>query len=72
MKKFYLTFAVVLFLLFFVNRGQAQTTMIKLNQAELMKKFIGKWKNVENDTTYIWECKSFGSCSGIYKSLFFW
>lgn len=33
----------------------------ELNQAELMKQFIGTWKNVENDTTYIWECKSFGN-----------
>jgi hypothetical protein len=26
-----------------------------------MKQFIGTWKNVEKDTTFIWECKSFGN-----------
>lgn len=61
MKTFCLTaiFAVSLFPC--TNRLQAQTTQTKLNQAELMKQFTGTWKDVDNDTTYIWECKSFGS-----------
>jgi hypothetical protein len=54
-------FVIVVSLLFCVNGVQAQTTQTKLNQAELMKQFTGTWKNVNNDTTYIWECKSFGS-----------
>ena len=47
-------------LLFFTYGIQAQTTEIKFNQIELMKQFIGTWENVGNDTTYIWECRSFG------------
>ena len=61
MKRFWLLSSIAVFLLFCVSGLKAQTTQTKLNQAELMKQFIGKWKNVENDTTYIWECKSFGS-----------
>ena len=38
----------------------SQTTQTELNQVELMKQFIGTWKSTEKDTTYIWECKSFG------------
>jgi len=60
MKKLCLTSTFAVSLLFCVNGIQAPTTQTKLNQAELMKQFIGTWKNVDNDTTYIWECKSFG------------
>jgi hypothetical protein len=61
MKKFCLPSAIAIILLLCANGIQAQTTHTKLNQAELMKQFIGTWKNVDNDTTYIWECKSFGN-----------
>ena len=61
MKKFYLTIAIVLFLLFLVNGVQAQTTQKKLNQVELYKQFIGVWKcDYAKDTTFIWETRSFG------------
>ena len=33
----------------------------EINQVELMKQFIGTWKSIEKDTTFIWECKSFGN-----------
>jgi hypothetical protein len=26
-----------------------------------MKQFVGTWKGIKNDTTFIWECESFGS-----------
>jgi hypothetical protein len=61
MKKFHLTTVIAVFLLYCVNGVQAQTTQTELNQVELMKQFIGIWKNVDNDTTFIWECKSFGN-----------
>ena len=61
MKKYYLTIAIVLFLLFWVSGGQAQTTQTKLNQAELYKQFIGVWESdYAKDTTFIWETRSFG------------
>jgi hypothetical protein len=49
-----------------VESGVAQSvmnteTLKELNQAELMKQFIGTWKSIEKDTTFIWECKSFGN-----------
>lgn len=52
---------IALFLLFSTKGIQAQITQSKLNQVELMQQFNGTWKNMDNDTTYIWECKSFGS-----------
>ena len=61
MKPLLSTIAFAVILLFCSNGLQSQTTQTKLNQAELMKQFIGTWKNVEKDTTYIWECKSFGN-----------
>jgi hypothetical protein len=60
MKTIFLTTIIAVFLVLCTDGIQAQTSQTKLNQAGLMKQFIGKWKNVENDTTYIWECKSFG------------
>jgi hypothetical protein len=61
MKKLCFTTTISLLLLICFNGLQAQTTQTKLNQVELMKQFIGTWKNVEKDTTFIWECKSFGN-----------
>lgn len=61
MKPFRITKVIAALLLFYSSNIQAQTTQTKLNQAELMKQFAGTWKNIDNDTTYIWECKSFGS-----------
>jgi hypothetical protein len=60
MKKLCLTTAIAVFWMIYSIGLQAQTTDAKLNQVELMKQFIGTWKSVEKDTTFIWECKSFG------------
>jgi hypothetical protein len=62
MKKFYLTIAITVVLLIFLNGLQAQTTQTKLNQVELMKKFIGNWKcDIAKDTTRFWDVKSYGT-----------
>jgi|APFre7841882590_1041340.scaffolds.fasta_scaffold75729_2 hypothetical protein len=59
MKKFCLTTAIAVFLLFRLNGIQAQTTQTKLNQVELMKHFIGTWTTeFAIDTVGILECKS--------------
>jgi len=56
MKKFYLTTVIALFLLICSNGIQAQSDQATLNQAELMKKFLGTWQaNVGKDTIEIWE-----------------
>lgn len=56
MKKNYLTTVIALFLLICSNGIQAQSEQTALNQAELMKKFLGTWQaNVGKDTIEIWE-----------------
>jgi hypothetical protein len=60
MKKLFQPLMILVFLFFFTNCLMSQTTQTELNQVELMKQFIGTWKSTEKDTTYIWECKSFG------------
>ncbi len=58
----YLTILISLFLSFIKIESQAQTTQTKLDQAELMKQFIGTWKcDVSEDTTAYWEAKSYGN-----------
>ena len=62
MKKFCLTTAIAVFLLFLLNGLRAQTTQTKLNQVELMKQFAGSWKcDMAEDTTKFWESKSYGT-----------
>jgi len=62
MKKIYLTLIIALFFLMGENRLQAQTTLTKLNQIELIKQFIGNWKGeIGKDTTAFWEIKSNGT-----------
>jgi len=61
MKKWCLTFAIAVFLLFFVSGIQAQTTQTKLNQVELYRQLTGTWKyDYNTDTILFWEIKSFG------------
>jgi hypothetical protein len=60
MKTICKTIIIPVLLFFYTNGIQAQTTQTKLNQVELMKQFVGTWKDTEKDTTFIWECKSFG------------
>ncbi len=61
MKKIYSFAIIAVFFLFCFNRIQAQTTQSGLNQVELMKQFIGTWKNETNkDTVYTAEFKPYG------------
>jgi hypothetical protein len=62
MKRVYLFTLSVVFILLCTNGIQAQTTQTGLNQAELMKQFIGTWENETNkDTVYTAEFKPYGS-----------
>ncbi len=61
MKKSLLVLAAAGFLLACLSEIQAQTNPVKLNQAELMKQFIGNWKAQWADTVLSLECKGFGS-----------
>jgi hypothetical protein len=62
MKTFCLTTMIVVFLLLCTQGIQAQTQQTKLNQAELLKQFLGTWKSeMVNDTTWAGEMKSFGN-----------
>ncbi len=62
MKKFCLTIAIAVFLLFLLNGVQAQTTSTKPNQVELMKQIIGNWKvELPKDTVYYENIKAFGT-----------
>ncbi len=45
MKPLYSTVLIVFFILINMDSMQAQTTKTKLDQVELMKQFIGKWKS---------------------------
>jgi hypothetical protein len=57
-----LTISIAVFLLFFLNGVQAQTTTIKPNQVELMKQMIGNWKaDLSKDTVYYENIKAFGT-----------
>jgi hypothetical protein len=62
MRKIYLSAIISVSLLSWSDRLQAQTTLTKLNQVELMKQFISSWKGeVGKDTTALWEIKSNGT-----------
>jgi hypothetical protein len=62
MKTFCLTIVFVVVLLSCTNGIQAQTTLTKLDQVELMKQFVGYWKcDIAEDTTRFWDVKSFGT-----------
>lgn len=62
MKKNYLTVIIALIFITGANILQAQATLTKLNQIELIKQFIGNWKGeTGKDTTAFWEIKSNGT-----------
>lgn len=62
MKKFYSLTIIAAFLFFLMNGIQAQSGQSGLNQVELMKQFIGTWKNETNkDTVYTAEFKPYGN-----------
>jgi hypothetical protein len=60
-KKFIIIITVTVLLLICLNELQAQTTQVKPNQVELVKKLIGNWKAEWTDTIYNWEAKNFGT-----------
>ena len=65
MKKFYSVTLIAVFILFSVNRIQAQTTQTTqsgFDQLELMKQFLGTWKSESaKDTVSTAEFKSTGN-----------
>jgi hypothetical protein len=62
MKRFYPFVIGVVFILLFTNEIHGQNTQTGLNQAELMKQFIGTWKNESvPDTLYTAEFKQYGT-----------
>ena len=63
MKRSCLTSIMVVFMLLFTNKIQAQTTQTQLNQVELMKQFTGTWKcKFGEDATFVMEAKPY--CNG--------
>jgi len=70
MKTFCLTIVIVVVLLSCSNGIQAQITLTKLNQVELMKQFVGAWKSeMFQDTIWSGEIKSFGTgLEGYFKA----
>jgi hypothetical protein len=44
MKPFYLNITIIVFLVLYTNRIQAQPSQTGLNQTELSKQFLGTWK----------------------------
>ncbi|MGA2408672.1 MAG: hypothetical protein ABSF81_18250 [Bacteroidales bacterium] len=62
MKKVYLFTMFAVSILLCTNGILAQTIPTELNQVELMKQFIGTWKNETNkDTVYTAEFKPYGN-----------
>ena len=62
MKTFYKTILIVGFVLIGPFELQAQTTDNKLNQVDLMKKFVGRWKcELGKDTLLIGDNIAFGT-----------
>jgi hypothetical protein len=62
MKKFYTITMIAVFFLRCINGIQAQTMQNDLNQAELMKQFLGTWENKSiKDTVYTAEFKPYGN-----------
>jgi hypothetical protein len=62
MKKIYFNALIAALLLLCTNRTEAQTSLTKLNQVELMKQFIGTWQTeIARDTIQIDEYTAFGN-----------
>jgi hypothetical protein len=62
MKTFSLTLKTAIIVLLSIGSADAQPPQTKLNQVELMKKFIGKWKGeAGKDTIVIGENREFGT-----------
>jgi hypothetical protein len=62
MKKISTLTIIAVFITLYSNGISAQTTQAGFNQVELMKQFIGTWKNETNkDTVYTAEFKPYGN-----------
>lgn len=62
MKKLCLSIIIALSLLACFYILQAQTSMSKLNQIDLMKQFAGSWRgDIGKDTTAFWDFNSYGT-----------
>ena len=62
MKRSFITIFIALSILINMNRIQAQTTNIQLDQVELMKQFIGTWKGEFGDNSvFVCENKQFAN-----------
>jgi hypothetical protein len=62
MKTFYKSMLILIFFLISIDRTQAQTIETKLDQIELMKQFVGRWKcELGKDTVVIGENIAFGT-----------
>ena len=62
MKTLHITILIMILILIFPKETEAQTLQTKLNQVELMKRFIGNWEwNLNQNTTYQLESRSFGN-----------
>ncbi len=58
MKRIFLTAIISVSLLIWSTRLEAQTTLTKLNQVELINQLTGNWKgDVGKDTAAFWEIK---------------
>ncbi len=60
-------FSITIFTLFNMNRTQAPTTEIKLDQVDLMKQFIGTWKGEFGDNS-IFVCENKQFANGIIST----
>jgi len=67
MKIFFKTLVIVLFILINMNRIQTQTPETKLDQVELMKKFIGTWKGEFGDNS-VFMCENKKFANGIIST----
>lgn len=60
MKRFHLTTAIAVFLLFCLKGVLAQTLTTNLDQTKLMEQFIGTWKcKIGENATFVMEAKPF-------------
>ena len=71
MKSIYLISTFAVFLVFCSHRIQAQTTVAKPDQVELLKQFLGLWKQEGNDTILYLDQKEYGTGQEVYMKWVF-
>ena len=72
MKKFCLTTAIVVFLLFCLNGVQAQPVATNLDQLKLMEQFLGTWQmETGKDTFLVAEIQQYGKAfvETVYRTI---